>query len=90
VISFSCDLDAKGEAIVSLGNYDNTLPVELSAFTASINAQNKVMLMWITESETNCLGYNIYRNSELDLATALNLQVLIEGTTLQHSHRLCR
>jgi len=80
VISFVCDLDAKGEAIISLGNYDNTLPVELSAFTATINAQNKVMLMWITESESNCLGYNIYRNNELDLETALNLQVLIEGT----------
>jgi hypothetical protein len=38
------------------------IPVELSAFTASVN-QNNVSLNWSTASETNNLGFNIEKSS---------------------------
>lgn len=59
---------------------DETLPVELSSFTASLNYTNRVTLQWITQSETNVSGYRIYRSSEPDLLSATMLNVFIPGT----------
>jgi len=59
---------------------DITLPVELSSFTASINAYNFVNLLWITQSETNVQGYYIYRNSSDNLAEAELVSPLIAAT----------
>jgi hypothetical protein len=42
---------------------DGVLPVELSSFSSSINVNN-VKLTWITASEKNNLGFEIYRKSE--------------------------
>lgn len=39
---------------------DNSLPVELSEFNAAFN-HDKILITWKTESETNNLGFNIYR-----------------------------
>ncbi len=44
-----------------------TLPVELSSFTANVftdsgTANSFVELQWVSESETNMLGYTIYRS----------------------------
>ncbi|MBW6514889.1 MAG: T9SS type A sorting domain-containing protein [Candidatus Syntrophosphaera sp.] len=39
-----------------------TTPVELSSFTATLTAQNRVRLAWISQSEMNMLGYRVYRN----------------------------
>jgi hypothetical protein len=54
--------DVKGSLTVALDDGNGTLPVELSSFTAMPTAQNFVRLDWITQSETNVLGYYIYRN----------------------------
>ena len=36
-------------------------PVELSSFTATLTALNYVQINWITQSESNLLGYRVYR-----------------------------
>jgi len=61
-------------------NGDDTLPVELSSFTATLNAYNKVLLTWVTQSEDNCMGYHIFRNSSDALDSAIDLQTLVEAT----------
>ncbi len=38
-----------------------SLPVELSSFTAQAHANEYVTLKWVTESESNLQGYNVYR-----------------------------
>lgn len=59
---------------------DQTLPVELSAFTASLNHTNNVQLLWVTQSETNVAGFKIYRNDEDNLANALDMSILVPAT----------
>ncbi len=48
----------------------DTLPVELSSFTANVTANMFVELQWISETETNMLGYNVYRSSESSIKNA--------------------
>jgi len=57
-----------------------TLPVELSSFTATVTAQYFVQLHWVTQSETDVLGYMILRNSNNDLSSALQVSPLINAT----------
>lgn len=52
---------------------DETLPVQLSSFTASVLATGFVQLQWVAETETNMLGYNVYRASENNLADAVTI-----------------
>lgn len=59
---------------------DQSLPVVLSSFTAIPTQQNYVMLNWITQSETNLLGFKLLRNTEENLSTALDLNELIPAT----------
>ena len=47
------------------------LPVELSSFTASVTTNMFVQLQWVTETETNLLGYHIYRGAVDQLADAM-------------------
>ncbi len=42
---------------------DVSLPVELAVFTAK-TGQNGVVVRWVTETEVNNLGFNLYRSSE--------------------------
>jgi hypothetical protein len=60
------------EVILYGGNdeIDDPLPVTLSSFTASPTANSFVELQWITETETNLLGYHLLRSQEDELATA--------------------
>ncbi|HRD00902.1 MAG TPA: SBBP repeat-containing protein, partial [Candidatus Syntrophosphaera thermopropionivorans] len=46
------------EVPIILGDQDPALPVELSSFTAYVNPQNKINIMWTTQTETGLLGYN--------------------------------
>ncbi len=66
---------------------ESTLPVELSAFTGYYASDTGISLSWTTESESNLLGYNIYRNSvaELDDALMINPK-LIMGTNTSNEH----
>lgn len=45
--------------------YDDPLPVELSSFTSSVNQRN-VTLNWMTSSEKNNSGFEIYQSSKSD------------------------
>ena len=52
-------------SISSDNQNDSSLPVSLQDFNA-IPGNNKVTLTWITESETENLGFNLYRSTEKD------------------------
>lgn len=41
-------------------SFDETLPITLSSFTATVNSQNMLTLAWSTASETSMQGYNVY------------------------------
>lgn len=60
-----------------------TLPVELSSFSATITAENYAQINWETASESNLLGYNIYRNENEDSHTAqrLNPEIITAHNT---------
>ena len=77
-ISFSVSKGAV-ELPIILGN-DNPLPVELSSFTAYVNPQNKINIMWTTQTETGLLGYNIMRSTQNELTTAHIVSPLIPAT----------
>jgi len=66
---------------IVLGPVDPTLPVELSSFTAVLTAQNFVKLTWVSQSETEMLGYRVYRGESSDQASALLLTPSLIGAT---------
>ncbi len=49
-----------GEFIITSDNPDNSLPVELGGFTASVISDG-VLLEWVTFSEINNLGFELWR-----------------------------
>ena len=75
----------------SPGNSDPnySLPVELSIFTVQY-LNNTPTLYWVTQSETDNIGWYIYRNNENDFSSAGRItNYLISGygtTTEQHSY----
>jgi hypothetical protein len=72
---------SKSDYYVTLGSKDGeTLPVELSSFTAIATPQNFVQLDWTTQSETNVSGYYIFRNNANNLGTAERLNAFIPAT----------
>jgi hypothetical protein len=52
-----------GSGIVQFSQTDS-LPVTLSAFTATTTQDGKVLLRWTTETELNNIGWNIYRSMD--------------------------
>jgi len=65
-----------------------TLPVILSTFTATF-LNNIPTLYWQTESETDNLGWYVYRNTENDFTNAEEISNLIDGygtTSEPHSY----
>ncbi|MDD3234858.1 MAG: T9SS type A sorting domain-containing protein [Candidatus Cloacimonetes bacterium] len=67
------------EVPIALG--DETLPVEFSSFTAVTTAQNFVKLTWVTETETNVSGYNVYRSTDASQVSAVQINpALIDAT----------
>lgn len=72
--------DVTGEYILA-GFFEDGLPVELSSFTAAMsNTNNAVNLTWVTQSESNLVGYRIYRGQDNILAQAENQNTLIPAT----------
>jgi hypothetical protein len=63
----------------TLGNNtggDNSLPVELASFTGKVS-EGKVVLRWATASESQNLGFNVYRSTSPNGPfTKLNPQVI--------------
>lgn len=62
-----------------------TLPVELASFTAVAHADEYVTLKWITESESNLHGYNVYRaeTASFEQAMRINPTVVEANNTTQ-------
>jgi len=52
---------------------DSTLPVELSSFTATQTSEDYARICWVTQSETDLCGYNLFRNTGDDLETAVRI-----------------
>jgi len=65
---------------IALGTNDATLPVELSAFTANINSQGGITVMWVTQSETGVNGYYVNRATVNDLSAAVRISSLIPAS----------
>ena len=63
---------------ISLGYIEQSLPVELSSFTAAVTASSFVQLNWIAETETGLLGYNVLRATEDNVTEAekINSQLI--------------
>ncbi len=59
---------------------DQTLPVELSSFTANATVDGIVSLSWVTQSESGMLGYYVWRSGDEYLANALSVSPLIQAT----------
>ncbi len=74
---------SKDEIIeAQFGNGGNpTLPVELSSFTAVLTANNFVKLTWVSQSETEMLGYRVYRGESGDQASAIMITPTMIGAT---------
>ncbi len=73
---------------LELGTNQNTLPVQLASFTASLQ-QNAVRLDWRTLSEVNNYGFYVERRreSESNYSNLINNFVAGHGTTLEpHSY----
>lgn len=66
---------------------EQTLPVELSSFTASVTAGESVLLCWETASESDLLGFRVLRNDVDDLSSALDIcPVIIPGQNASNGH----
>ena len=73
------DFDAKGDVPLVLGDDDAALPVTLSSFTATFNGNSSV-LQWVTQSEVNNVGWNVYRSQNEDYTFAVKINYdLIDG-----------
>ena len=59
------DNGRKGTAIIGVLTSDNPTPIILGSFTVSYNAE-ELLIVWTTLSETNNLGWNIYRSESKD------------------------
>jgi hypothetical protein len=59
---------------------NQTLPVELSSFSAVLTAEQYVRLNWVTQSETNLIGFRAYRSESNELSQAVMVSGLIDAT----------
>jgi hypothetical protein len=64
----------------TFGITEETLPVEMSSFSATLTANNYVQLNWVTQSETNLQGYYVYRCTAANLSSASIVSGLIQPT----------
>jgi hypothetical protein len=72
---------AKGSIPVVVIDPADTLPVTLSSFTAVPAASSFVALTWVTESESNMVGYRVYRGESNDPSYATLISpVMIDAT----------
>jgi hypothetical protein len=71
---------AKGSYEYTLSGDDQTLPIELSSFTAVTTAEYFVELHWITQSETDVSGYYVFRSLEDNVSSAIQVSTFIPAT----------
>ncbi len=57
------------------------VPVELSSFTATLTGQCYVQLNWTSQTESQMMGYRVYRNTSTDQSTSITInQSLVPAT----------
>ena len=61
-VSFTLNIGGRASNEFVLNNNSSTLPVELSSFSV-INENDSAKILWVTESETDVLGFNIFRSN---------------------------
>ncbi len=66
---------------------DQPLPVELSSFTAGLTATDTAEIKWVSQSETDLLGYNIFRaeNESINEASKINSMIISAHNSSQSS-----
>ena len=52
------------------GDWEDQVPVELSSFTATLTGQFYVQLSWTSQTETQMMGYRVYRNTSAEQSTS--------------------
>ncbi len=70
----------KGEYILTGFKQESALSVELTSFFATISNQNKVNLNWVSQTETDLIGYYVLRGTEKELSNACIISPLINAT----------
>jgi len=79
-VSITDPNNIKGEYILTGFKQESALPVELTSFFATISNQNKVNLNWISQTETDLIGYYVLRGTEKELSNACIISPLINAT----------
>lgn len=83
-------ISAKGNLEIDLGLEESTLPVTLSNFSVVAMARDVCRIDWITQSESNLIGFYILRGSAADVAEAQLISALIparnSSTIQQYSY----
>lgn len=59
---------------------DHVLPVTMSSFTAGLSTQNNIQLQWITQSESDLVGFYVLRHAREDLADAMVIGDMVRAT----------
>ena len=72
-----------GLTAIRIESTDAPVPVELTSFSASV-ADNAVALSWITETETNNMGFEIQRKDMDEFTTIGYVEGKINSTTRQN------
>ncbi len=73
----------------TLTEIDQDLPVDLTSFSAIQREQRYVTLEWVTQSEKNITGFNIFRSNSEDLSTAVQVNASIvnaANTSYEHTY----
>jgi len=61
--------------------WDVPVPAELASFTADVVADQAVLLQWATASQTNNLGWEVYRSVDNHVFERISSLISGEGTT---------
>ena len=81
VIARTAWLDQALQTISAILRYATHAKAQsLSHFSATMTAQNYVQLTWVSQTETNLMGYNVYRSDSDDLSSAAKISDLIGAT----------
>ena len=82
-----CIVDSPVHYTLTLTSNASSLPVELSSFTCQVTMSNFVELTWITQSESDMIGYNVYRNAKNNLDDAVMQNgAMIPATNESYEH----
>ena len=80
-IAFDWTSLSRGSEDFAVNVEDNPLPIELSGFFAVQTSNSLAELSWITQSESNMNGYNIFRSTEENSDTAMQMNADIISAT---------